>query len=322
MDFNFGLLLGALKKRGSKKKYRKIPKENWFARLSVDDSKKLCRAAKMPVSGAKKTLIGRLLDSDTTCRYGAEARAASFSYNSFSMGKDGVSVDGLKEELKKRGLVQSGSKFELVLRLLQHEHGTGDAAAAAAATPKLAAAVETNEDGSPVLDGATGLPVLKKRKPNTAMPNLDKLRERVEKKVFAPDRSKWSDAKYKDHCGDVMRCAAGVVEKQALGKGFAAARDPVAVDVCAAVLEPVLEGWDGMTGQGRCNYDAYWLLLKVGEVLGEGAGGDGDATETSERREEVRALGAQLCSEWKSYCGSALEGEGIEMFLANRDVES
>jgi len=233
-----------------------------------------------------------------------------------------VSVDGLKDELKTRGLVQSGSKFEVVLRLLHHEHGTGDAAAAVAATPKRAAAVETNEDGSPVLDAASGLPVLKKRKANTAMPNLDKLRERVEKKAFPADRSKWSDAKYKDHCGDVMRCAAGVVEKEALGKGFAAARDPVALDVCAAVLEPILEGWDGMTGQGRCEWDVYWLLVTVGEVLGGGEGTGGDAAEISERREEVRALGAQLCTEYQSYCGGALEGEGIEMFLANRAVES
>ena len=189
---SLGLWLGAQKMRGPKarKKVRKVPKEHWFARLTVDELKKLCRAAKLAVSGAKGDLTSRLLECDATARYGAEARAPSISHHSFtfSAGKQGVSVDGLKDELKNRALSGTGSKFELVLRLLHHEPGTGDVGAA---TPKRTAAVETNADGSPVLDAATGQPVLKKRKPNTAIPNLDKLRERIEKKLYPAGQDKW-----------------------------------------------------------------------------------------------------------------------------------
>jgi hypothetical protein len=47
-----------------KKKYRKIPKSNWFERLTVDECKQLCKAAKLPVSGSKGGIVTRLLDSE------------------------------------------------------------------------------------------------------------------------------------------------------------------------------------------------------------------------------------------------------------------
>ena len=95
----------------------------------------------------------------------------------------------------------------------------------------------------------------------------------------------------------------------------------MALDVCAAVLEPILEGYDNMTGQGRCMGADQWLLIKVGEVLlasrgGAGArDGAGDAAEYSERAQEVRVLGAQLCAAYTGYCGAPLSSEGIEMFM-------
>jgi|AntAceMinimDraft_11_1070367.scaffolds.fasta_scaffold80941_1 hypothetical protein len=100
-DLN-ALMFARFAGRVSKKKSKtKQPKSNWFERLTVEELKKLCKAAKLPISGAKGVLLSRLLESDATGHFGSEARAASFTYHGFSPGKEGVSVDDLKESLKR-----------------------------------------------------------------------------------------------------------------------------------------------------------------------------------------------------------------------------
>ena len=246
-------LLGSkVTKKKKTKKYRKIPKANWFERLTVEEIKQLCKAAKLPVSGSKGDIVSRLLDSESTSHFGSESRAGGFSFTTgtFRPGKDGVSVEDLKEEMRKRSLSVTGSKHQLVLRLLQHEHGTGGAAAEG---PKRAAAAANAADTTNAYD-AEGNSVLtttttttttkaqpKPRKPKApARPNVEKLRERMEKKIYPASKSSWSDYKYKEHANDVCQLASNLVRAEA-AKGFAATRDPVLLDACIAVVRPILE---------------------------------------------------------------------------------
>ena len=47
--------------------------------------------------------------------------------------------------------------------------------------------------------------MVKKRKPNMAKPNVAKLRERMQKKIYpAAGKDSWSNNKYKEHCSDVV----------------------------------------------------------------------------------------------------------------------
>jgi hypothetical protein len=123
--------------RGHKKaaKPKKKPAENFFEKLKVEQLSELLRASKQPVSGTKAVLISRLLSNPATACYGQEARAASYTAGfGLNLGKDGTSVDSLKDDCREKGLRVTGNKYDLVLRLLQAEHGVGK--------PKRAANVE------------------------------------------------------------------------------------------------------------------------------------------------------------------------------------
>lgn len=90
-----------------KKKYN-----NWFESCNGTQLKELCRAAKLPVSGTKPQLVDRLMGHE----FSQELGASSAGY--------------LKQQCKEKLLVQSGNKYDFILRLLNYQCSTGKLCAA------------------------------------------------------------------------------------------------------------------------------------------------------------------------------------------------
>lgn len=107
---------------GSKKK--KTPKAaHWFEKLSALQLKELLAAAGLPVSGSKRKQIERLLESPKTCIYAKEYSQTKRSYSPMSS-YEYLSVTDLQNRCRKAGLPHSGGKYDLVIRLLQHDNDT------------------------------------------------------------------------------------------------------------------------------------------------------------------------------------------------------
>ena len=149
-------------------------------RLTVDQNKQLCKAAKLRHVGKKDELIERLCEDDQTSDYACEVHHI------------GLNVEQLKARCRQRNLQVSGSKFDLVLRILHCDNGTTPAGA----TLKRAATdVVTSVD-------ATGKvveqQVPKKRK--KAAPSAKKTYDRVQKKIEAVTQKK-----YQSHVSSPVR---------------------------------------------------------------------------------------------------------------------
>ena len=132
----------------SKKSKKKQKKENWFEELNAGQCKELCKAVNAKCSGTKKDVIERLLDQEFLVQYSSNFKRYM------------ITIDALKNECRKRMLQVSGNKFDLVLRIVQHEHGTGGDTLKRAAT-------------SIVVDETSGIEkhVAKKRKPSKPSPS-------------------------------------------------------------------------------------------------------------------------------------------------------
>jgi hypothetical protein len=104
--------------RGGKKKQttrRKKKHENWFESLTMDKLKELCKAStKVPHTGKKADLVTRLCEDDSCSRFAFE-RTSKYS-------SVGVNMAYLKEMCRSRSLSVSGVKYEVVLRILQHDN--------------------------------------------------------------------------------------------------------------------------------------------------------------------------------------------------------
>ena len=154
------------------KKPKKVPKDSWFERLTNDELKSLCKSAKLRLSGTKPELVARLQENEGTARFGVESKPARWSFKAedFNPGTVGVTLDELRSECKDAGISSTVTKFKLVERLVQHANGTG--------APKRAANVMLNPDGSTAYD-ENGNAVVKKRKPSTVRPDVNKVLVRV-----------------------------------------------------------------------------------------------------------------------------------------------
>jgi len=222
----FRFHLGSYRSSGKKKK-TKVPKDNWFERIKVDELKQICRAAKLPVTGAKKIIIGRLFDNETTEKYSAE-------------GRWGYTVDTLKEECSKRNLVQSGNKFTIVLRLVQFDNGTAPEAIAAA-TKRPA---PTNPDGT-----------AKKSKPSR--PKLDKIYERVQKKVLSCDQKKYqSHWGSKTHSPELYSMIEKLIDKECIEKGYVKSDPLFALEIAKSALVSLNDNFSSINRPG---YDDDYL---------------------------------------------------------------
>mmetsp|Transcript_20864 Transcript_20864/g.42697 ORF Transcript_20864/g.42697 Transcript_20864/m.42697 type:complete len:305 (+) Transcript_20864:37-951(+) len=253
----WGGALPAVRHGGISKKAKKAKKDNFFEKLTVQELKELLRASQQPVSGNHAALVERLLADARTSQYGAEARAsvvyrtADFDIG-FTAAKEGWSVQSLKSACLSKGLVQSGSKYELVLRLLQEQSGVGE--------PKRAA-VEHDPTGRALVDPTTGAPVLKVRKPSTKAPDLAKVTARVERKAYPSDAvmNKWSNYKSKQHMSEVISLARGLIRSEATDKGFTEKDPAFAAQIAEAALAPVIGNGDFIRGWGYADFEAQQL---------------------------------------------------------------
>jgi len=146
---------------------------NPFAeRLTLDQNKQLCKAAKLRHGGPKKDLIDRLLDDDFTSQFGPEG-------NFFSL-----NVDQIKQLCRARNLQVSGQKFDLVLRILHCDNDSTPEG-----TTLKRAATETVSE----LDAATGQVVEKHvpKKRKKAAPSASRAYTRVQKKIESVKQKKY-----------------------------------------------------------------------------------------------------------------------------------
>mmetsp|Transcript_39812 Transcript_39812/g.66787 ORF Transcript_39812/g.66787 Transcript_39812/m.66787 type:complete len:322 (-) Transcript_39812:219-1184(-) len=241
--------------RGAKKKKQK-KKTGWFEKLTVEELKELARASKQPVGGNKAEIIARLLQNQSTAPYNVESRS-SYSREMDGFQSDdpstwpasdrpaGKSLDGLKNDCKENGLVVSGKKFDLALRLVQNAHGVH---ANGVGEPKRAR-VEVDETGKALLDPRTGAPVLKRRKQSTKPPDLPKLMDRVVQKCLCQQHQK-SSSYFKQHAGDVMHLCNSIIQKEAIDKGFVETDISLALEVLYTVMQPVVTHINKVDGWG------------------------------------------------------------------------
>jgi len=168
----FRYTMGNQPPKGAVKK-KKPKANNWFERLSGDELKSLCVAAKLKISGSKAVLVERLMESPHTARFGEEYKPVSYSSKTdeVSSGNFGVTLDELKSEMRKRELPVTGNKVTLVLRLLQNEHGTQ--------TPTTTTTKRVADDGTEVVVVVDA----KKRKISYIRPDPVKARQKMVKKA-------------------------------------------------------------------------------------------------------------------------------------------
>lgn len=149
----------------------------------------------------------------------------------------GLSNDNLKQMCKEKGLIVSGKRYDLVLRLLQAESGVGGA-------PKR---VATDENGQP-----------KKRAKSMKLPNVCKMDEKIMKKYFPPQETKhkWSNNKYKYHGQDCIMWSVKLLDKEVFDKElFERGEEKVAWEVINAILYRLTEG-------NKEERDAYYAKQK------------------------------------------------------------
>lgn len=197
------------------KKKNQTPKPKitvWFEACTVDELKKLCRAAKVSCSGTKSALVDNLCNGEYSKKY---------------CSNNEVYLEHLKQQCREQGLQVSGKRYELVLRLLQNETGAGG-------QPKRAAG-EMDDHGNfqP-----------KKRAKSMKLPNVAKLEERAYKKAFPPDevKHKWSNWTHKDHCRRCILLAIELIKKEVEEKElFLRGQEELAWQVIYAVTRWIVE---------------------------------------------------------------------------------
>ena len=85
------------------------------------------------------------------------------------------------------------------------------------------------------------------------MPDLEKLYERLSDKCF-PDKSKWSNQKFKDHAMDVFSAANKMIETDCFARGFIERKDVQGLDIVETVCSALVDQQGGLTGLGYARY--------------------------------------------------------------------
>ena len=112
----------------------------------------------------------------------------------------GISLDGIKGIAKKKGLVTSGNRFSLVLRILESDNGVG--------APKRARG-DFNE--------TTGEFVPRKREKSMKIPDMVALQDRIERKISV-DKYSWGNQRFKDHCTTIVSTIEQIIANEIQGK--------------------------------------------------------------------------------------------------------
>eukprot|EP00562_Extubocellulus_spinifer_P014695 CAMPEP_0178572300 /NCGR_PEP_ID=MMETSP0697-20121206/18142_1 /TAXON_ID=265572 /ORGANISM="Extubocellulus spinifer, Strain CCMP396" /LENGTH=382 /DNA_ID=CAMNT_0020207005 /DNA_START=152 /DNA_END=1300 /DNA_ORIENTATION=+ len=232
----FGGGYGGRRRKASKPKKKK--KENWFERLSVDQLKQLCKAAKLRHVGKKQELIDRLLDSPLTSKFGPEDKYC------------GINVESLKSMCRERNLQVSGAKFDLVLRILHHDNDS---------TPEGVTLKRAATEVATVVDAKTGeiteQHVPKKRK--KAAPSASRVYTRVQKKIESVTQKKYqSHWGSKCHSSDVYELVATILLNDVVkSEAKYLDTDPrFALSIARAACTSLTDHWNTMC---RMGYDDY-----------------------------------------------------------------
>lgn len=207
----------------TKSKKPKKTYNNWFERCNVDQLKTLCKASKLPVSGTKAVLCERLVGGELSAPYTYESQRGRKRL--FGIG---LSNEDLKSNCRESGLSVTGNRYDLVLRLLQNKSGVGG-------SPKRALCT-IDEDGHPQP---------RKRAKSMTLPNVEKIREKVLKKMFPPRETmfKWSNNKHKYHPVDCINFVNNIIEKEVFEKElFKRGEERLAWEVINAILHRIVHG--------------------------------------------------------------------------------
>jgi hypothetical protein len=178
--------------RKKQKTSKKAKAANWFEKCTVDQLKQLCKASLLQVSGSKPKLVERLIQGDISSR--------------FENGGDGT--ESLKSECREKGLVVSGTLFELILRLL-----TNETCSQTGVEPKKAQGT---------FDPESGKFQPKVRAKSMKLPDPEKLSERMHKKAYPPQKVMWSWSNWtsKQHCYRCMSLTTELLQKEVIDKNL------------------------------------------------------------------------------------------------------
>lgn len=201
------------KKKSASIKKKKKKSSFWLENCKLEELKELCRAAKLKVSGTKPELVTRICEADR------EKIPEDFIYNTLGY---------LKNQCREKGLIVSGKVWELVVRLLQDKHGTGQ--------PKRTAGT---------FDEETGVFQPKKRAKSMKLPNVEKISERAYKKAYPGEKvtDKWGKYTSREHCLRCLQLATNIIDKEVFEKElFQRSHEDIAWKVIFEVLRFVT--WD------------------------------------------------------------------------------
>ena len=169
-------------------------------------------------------------------------------------------MSALKVECREKALATSGTKYDLVLRILQQENGTG--------APKPLPGVVYDDSTGKVKVGEDGNPVVKKRTPSKKPIDLPKLEEKVLKYCY-PNKDKWGNMKHKYHCTDVFQKVEKIIQKECFDKGFVERKDPFALEVARVIMVTIGSHLDSgaVSGMGRAGYQASCVASKISSII-------------------------------------------------------
>lgn len=241
----YGGTFGGGRRRGRASKPKKKPKENWFERLTVDQNKQLCKAAKLRHIGKKQDLIDRLLDKEQTSKFAPEG--SYFSLN----------VDAIKSMCRERNLQVSGTKFDLVLRVLHSDNGT---------TPEGMTLKRAATNVITSVDSATGKTiekhVAKKRK--KAALSASRVYTRVQKKIESVKQKKYqSHWGSKTHSTDVYDLMSTILHNDVVSSDEDyLTKDPrFALEIAEAVCTSLTNNFHTMQRPGYDD-DGGWSTIE------------------------------------------------------------
>jgi len=195
----------------------------------------LCKASKLKVSGTKQQLCQRLLTStpETDNDDNDDSEKASASMYS------GYKQYHLKEILKEKLLVQSGTKYEQILRLIRFEFGTGPTG-----TVKRVA-TET------ITDETTGKEIQVAKKRKISIPTPQQMHSRVSKKMNAVTQKKYqSHYGSKDHSPDVYNLMRTLIKENCIDNKLVDTNPLLAMEMCLGVFHAFDENWHVMVRTG------------------------------------------------------------------------
>ena len=264
------------------KKTKKHKYNNWFEKLTLTELKSLCRASKLAVSGTKDELCIRLCNGDLSGDYAYEYAPERFSrarfeaempgygscdelygssrnYNAASLppAQQGCKRDTaytnqqLKDLCRDKGLIVSGKRYDLVLRLLQNKSGVGGA-------PKRAAGT---------IDEETGVFQPKKRAKSMKPPNVEKLQERIFKKCFPSQevKHKWSNNKYKYHPSECMTYMSNIIDKEIFEKElFERGEEKCAWELINVILNIITVGNEARRKEWAAEHSGRGIFMMIG----------------------------------------------------------